>query len=69
MNKKNKIKIIVNGKLLMINSNFSVKKNYMKTGPKPRIITSQLLEQIEIQASRGLSQQQICHSLEISESW
>ena len=26
MNKKNKIKIIVNGKLLMINSNFSVKK-------------------------------------------
>ena len=25
MNKKNKIKIIVNGKLLMINSNFSVK--------------------------------------------
>ena len=25
MNKKNKIKIIVNGKVLMINSNFSVK--------------------------------------------
>ena len=41
----------------------------MKTGPKPRIITSQLLEQIEIQASRGLSQQQIYHSLGISESW
>ena len=41
----------------------------MKTGPKPRKITTQLLEQIEIQASRGLSQQQICHSLGISESW
>ena len=41
----------------------------MKTGPKPRKITTQLLEQIEIQASRGLSQQQICNSLGISESW
>ena len=41
----------------------------MKTGPKPRKITTQFLEQIEIQASRGPSQQQICHSLGISESW
>ena len=41
----------------------------MKTRSKPRKITTQLLEQIEIQASRGLSQQQICHSLGISESW
>ena len=29
-------------------TNFSVKKIYMKTGPKPRKITTQLLEQIEI---------------------
>ena len=41
----------------------------MKTGPKPLKITTQLIEQIEIQASRGLSQQQICHSLGTSESW
>ena len=41
----------------------------MKTGPKPRKITTQLLEQIEFQASRGLSQQQICHALGISETW
>ena len=41
----------------------------MKTGPKPHKITTQLLEQIEFQESRGLSQQQICHSLGISESW
>ena len=31
----------------------------MKTGPKPRKITTQLLEQIEIQAFRGLSQQRL----------
>ena len=42
---------------------------FMKTGPKPRKITTQLLEQIEFQASRGLSQQQICHALGISETW
>ncbi len=41
----------------------------MKTRPKPRKITTQLLDQIKIQASRGLSQQQICHSLGISETW
>ena len=41
----------------------------MKTGPKPRKITTQLLEQIEFQASRGLSQQQICRALGISETW
>ena len=41
----------------------------MKTGPKPRKITTQLLKQIEFQASRGLSQQQICRALGISETW
>ena len=41
----------------------------MKTGPKPRKLTTQLLEQIEFQASRGLSQQQICRALGISETW
>ena len=41
----------------------------MKTGTKPRKITTQLLEQIEFQASRGLSQQQICIALGISETW
>ena len=40
----------------------------MKTGPNPRKITTQLLEQIAIQASRGLSQQQICRALGISET-
>ena len=38
----------------------------MKTGANPHKITTQLLEQIEFQASRGLSQQQICHALGIS---
>ena len=42
---------------------------FMKTGPKPRKITTQLLEQIEFQASRGLSQQQVCHALGFSETW
>ena len=41
----------------------------MKTGSKPRKINTQLLEQIEFQASRGLSQQQICCALGISETW
>ena len=41
----------------------------MKGGPKPRTLTRQLLDQIELHASRGLSQQQICHALEISETW
>ena len=41
----------------------------MKTGPKPCKITTQLLDQIELQASRGLSQQQICRALGISETW
>ena len=41
----------------------------MKPGPKPRTVTKDLLEHIEIQASRGLSQQQICHALGISETW
>ena len=41
----------------------------MKPGPKPRKITIQILDQIEFHASRGLSQQQICHALGISETW
>ena len=41
----------------------------MKPGPKPRTLSRELLDQIEQHASRGLSQQQICHSLGISESW
>ena len=41
----------------------------MKPGPKPRTLTKDLLEQIEFHASRGLSQQQICHAVEISETW
>ena len=40
----------------------------MKRGPKPRTLTRQLLDQIELYASRGLSQQQICHALGISET-
>ena len=35
---------------------FFSKKFYMKTGLKPRKITTQLLKQIELQVSRGLSQ-------------
>ena len=41
----------------------------MKTGFKPRKITTQLLKQIELQVSRGLSQQQLCHALGFSETW
>ena len=41
----------------------------MKPGPKPRTLTKDLLEQIELHASRGLSQLQICHALGISETW
>ena len=41
----------------------------MKPGPKPRTLTKDLLEQIEFHASRGLSQQQICNALGISETW
>ena len=41
----------------------------MKPGPKPRTLTKNLLDQIEFHASRGLSQQQICHALGISETW
>ena len=29
---------------------------FMKTGPKPRKITTQLLKKIELQVSQGLSQ-------------
>ena len=41
----------------------------MKPGPKPRTLTRKLLDQIELHASRGLSQQQIYHALGISETW
>ena len=41
----------------------------MKPGPKPRKTTQEFFEQIEHHAFRGLSQQQICHALGISETW
>ena len=41
----------------------------MKPGPKPRTLSRELQDQIEQHASRGLSQQQICHALGISETW
>ena len=41
----------------------------MKRGPKPRLITKELLNQLERLAARGLSQKQVCHSLGFSESW
>ena len=41
----------------------------MKPGPKPRKTTQEFFKQIEHNASRGLSQQQICHALGISETW
>ena len=41
----------------------------MKPGPKSRKTTQEFFEQIEHHASRGLSQQQICHALGISETW
>ena len=40
-----------------------------KPGPKPRTLSRELLDQIEQHASRGLSQQQICHALGIAETW
>ena len=41
----------------------------MKPGPKPRGVSEKLLEEIEHHASRGLSQQQTCRALGISEAW
>ena len=41
----------------------------MKPGPKPRLVSEKLLEEIEHHASRGLSQQQVCHALGLSETW
>ena len=41
----------------------------MKPGPKPRVVSEKLLEEIEHHASRGLSQQQVCHALGFSETW
>ena len=40
-----------------------------KRGPKPRLITKQFLEKVEHLATRGLSQQQVCHALGFSETW
>ena len=41
----------------------------MKRGPKPRLITEEFLAKVEHLAARGLSQQQVCHALEFSETW
>ena len=41
----------------------------MKPGSKPRLVSEKLLEEIEHHASRGLSQQQVCHALGFSETW
>ena len=41
----------------------------MKRRPKPRLITSDFLEKVEHLAARGLSQQQVCHALGLSETW
>ena len=41
----------------------------MKRGPKPRLITEDFLEKVEHLATRGLSQQQVCHALGFSETW
>ena len=46
MNKKNKIKIIVNGKLLMINSNFSVKNLIEKLKTPINKVAIELNEEI-----------------------
>ena len=40
----------------------------MKPGPKPRVVSEKLLEEIEHHASRGLSQQQVCHALGFSKT-
>ena len=41
----------------------------MKRRPKPRLITLDFLEKVEHLAARGLSQQQVCHALGLSETW
>ena len=41
----------------------------MKRGPKPRLVTNELLEKVEQLAARGLSQQQVCYALGFSETW
>ena len=35
----------------------------MKRGPKPRLITNELLDQVEKLAAQGLSQNQLCDAL------
>ena len=40
-----------------------------KKGPKPRLVTLKLLQEVERLAARGLSQKQLCHALGFSESW
>ena len=41
----------------------------MKRGPKPRLVNKDFLEKVEQLAARGLSQQQVCHALGLSETW
>ena len=41
----------------------------MKRGPKPRLVTDEFLRKVEHLAARGLSQQQVCHALGLSETW
>ena len=41
----------------------------MKRGPTPRLITEEFLTKVEHLVARGLSQQQVCHSLGLSETW
>ena len=41
----------------------------MKRGPKPRLFKDEFLRKVEHLAARGLSQQQVCHALGLSETW
>ena len=41
----------------------------MKRGPKPSLVTDEFLRKVEHLAARGLSQQQVCHALGLSETW
>ena len=41
----------------------------LKRGPKPRLVTDEFLRKVEHLAARGLSQQQVCHALGLSETW
>ena len=41
----------------------------MQRGPKPRLVNEEFLEKVEQLAARGLSQQQVCYALGLSETW